>query len=142
MQAGWWVKLEGEDRDLRELAAHFNDHSLEVLEEDGSFWLGSADFVALRDPETVKGRGRALLALACGSLHVEFGTFAPPRITAAVLVDDSGAKQNFIHVSSSIRIHGEINARVERARPDGSIEVIELVAPPAHGPGSLDRTRM
>jgi hypothetical protein len=63
------------------------------------------------------------------------GTFAPPRITAAVLVEDSGAKQNFIHVTSSIRIHGEINAQVERARRDGSIEVVDLVAPPGTAMG-------
>lgn len=131
MLAGWWVKLEGEERDLRELTAHFSDPGLEVIQEDGSFWLGAADFVGLSDPEAVKARGRALLALACGALHIEFGRFDPPRITAAVLVDGSGAKQNFIHVSSSIRLHGEINARVERARPDGQIEVVELIAPPA-----------
>lgn len=131
MHAGWWVKLEGEESELRELAAHFNDPTLEVIQEDNSFWLGSADFVDLTDPEAVKGRGRVLLALASGALHVEFGRFDPPRITAAVLVDDRGAKQNFIHVSSSIRLHGEINARVQRTRPDGQIEIVELVAPPA-----------
>jgi hypothetical protein len=131
MHAGWWVKLEGEERDLRELAAHFNSHAIEVIQEDNSCWLGSADFVGLTDPEAVKARGRVLLALASGALHVEFGRFDPPRITAAVLVDENGAKQNFIHVSSSIRLHAEINARVQRIRPDGQTEVIELVAPPA-----------
>jgi hypothetical protein len=131
MHAGWWVKLEGEERDLRELAAHFNSHAIEVIQEDNSCWLGSADFVGLTDPEAVKARGRVLLALASGALHVEFGRFDPPRITAAVLVDEHGAKQNFIHVSSSIRLHAEINARVQRTRPDGQIEVVELVAPPA-----------
>jgi hypothetical protein len=131
VHAGWWVKLEGEERDLRELAAHFEEPALEVIQEGSSFWLGSADFVDLTDPETVKGRGRVLLALASGALHVEFGRFDPPRITAAVLVDDRGAKQHFIHVSSSIRLHSEINARIERTRSDGQIEVVELVAPPA-----------
>jgi hypothetical protein len=131
MQAGWWVKLEGDERDLRELAAHFDSPALEVIQDDALYWLGSADFAGLTDPEAVKARGRLLLTLASGALHVEFGRFDPPRITAAVLVDESGAKQNFIHVSSSIRLHGEINARVQRTRPDGQIEVVELVAPPA-----------
>ena len=40
MHAGWWVKLEGEESELRELAAHFNDPALEVIQEDNSFWLG------------------------------------------------------------------------------------------------------
>lgn len=129
MNAGWWVRLEGEERDLRDLAMHFSAPSLEVVEEDGAFWLGSSDFAALVEPEGVQQRGRALLALASGALHVEFGRFAPPRVTAAVLIDDTGAKKHFIHVTSSIRMHGEINARVERSRPDGSVEIVELVAP-------------
>ena len=124
MNAGWWVRLEGEERDLRDLAMHFSAPSLEVVEEDGAFWLGSSDFAALVEPERVQQGGRALLALASGALHVEFGRFAPPRVTAAVLVDDTGAKKHFIHVTSSIRMHGEINARVERSRPDGSVEIV------------------
>lgn len=130
VHAGWWVRLEGEERDLRDLAMHFNAPSLEILEEDGVFWLGSSEFAALADPEKVQQRGRALVALASGALHVEFGRFAPPRVTAAVIVDERGAKKHFVHVSSSIRMHGEINARVERSRPDGSVEIVELVAPP------------
>jgi hypothetical protein len=102
-----------------------------VAQEGGDFWLGSAEFVGLADSEAVKARGRVLLALASGALHVEFGRFDPPRITAAVLVDESGAKQNFINVSSSIRLHAEVNARVRRTRSDGQIELVELVAPPA-----------
>jgi hypothetical protein len=120
MKAGWWAKLEGDERDLRELAAHFSTPSLKVIEEEGSF----------SDPETVKQRGRALLALASGALHLEFGRFAPPRVSAAVLVDDTGGKQHCVRVSSSVRMHAEINARVERARPDGTVGVVELVAPP------------
>jgi hypothetical protein len=130
MKAGWWAKLEGDERDLRALAAHFSTPSLKVIEEEGSFWLGSSKFACLADPETVKQRGRALLALASGALHLEFGRFAPPRVSAAVLVDDTGGKQHFVRVSSSVRMHAEINARVERARPDGTVEVVELVAPP------------
>lgn len=130
MKAGWWAKLEGDERDLRELAAHFGTRSLEVIEEEGSFWLGSSEFTGLADPETVKQRARALLGLASGALHLEFGRFAPPRVTAAVLVDETGGRQHFVHVSSSVRMHAEINARVDRARPDGTVEVVELVAPP------------
>jgi hypothetical protein len=47
-----------------------------------------------------------------------------------VIVDKSGARKQFVHVSSSIRMHGEVNARVERSRPDGSVEIVEFVAPP------------
>ncbi len=130
VHAGWWVRLEGEERDLRDLAMHFNRPSLVIIEEDGAFWLGSPDFAALADPDKVQQRGRALVALATGALHVEFGRFAPPRVTAAVIVDESGAKKHFVHVSSSIRMHGEINARVERSRSDGSVEIVDLVAPP------------
>jgi len=131
MHSGWWVRLEGEDRDLRDLAMHFNDPALEVVEDAGAFWLSSSEFAALANPERVQQRGRVLVALASGALHVEFGRFTPPRVVAAVEVDDTGAKKHFVHVSSSVRMHGEINARVERTRPDGSIEVVELVAPPA-----------
>jgi hypothetical protein len=124
------VRLEGEERDLRDLAMHFGAPSLEVVEEDGSFWLGSSDFATLADAERVQQRGRALVAVASGALHVEFGRFAPPRVTAAVLVDGTGAKKHFVHITSSIRVRGEINARVERSRPDGSVEIVELLAPP------------
>ena len=124
------MRLEGEERDLRDLAMNFGHPSLDVVEEDDAFWLGSSDFAALADPESIQQRGRALVALASGALHVEFGRFAPPRVTAAVIVDDTGAKKHFIHVVSSVRMHGEVNARVERSRPDGSVEVVELVAPP------------
>jgi hypothetical protein len=61
MHAGWWVKLEGEESELRELAAHFNDPALEVIQEDNSFWLGSADFVDLTDPEAVRGAAASSL---------------------------------------------------------------------------------
>lgn len=47
-----------------------------------------------------------------------------------MLVDESGAKKHFVHIASSIRVHGEINAQVERSRPDGNVEIVELVAPP------------
>ena len=124
------MRLEGEQSELRDLAVHFDGAALEVVEEDGAFWLGSSDFAALANPARVEQRGRELVALASGALHLEFGRFAPPRVTAAVLVNEGGAKNHFVHVSSSIRVHAEINARVERSRPDGSVEIIELVAPP------------
>lgn len=130
MHAGWWVRLEGEERELRDLAMHFGDPSLEVIEEGGAFWLGSSDFPALADPDRVQQHGRALVAIASGALHVEFGRFAPPRATAAVVVDETGAKKHFVRISSSVRMHAELNARVERSRPDGTIEVVDLVAPP------------
>jgi hypothetical protein len=135
------VRLEGEERDLRDLAMHFGTPSLKIVEEDGVYWLGSSDFRGRSDPEDVQQRGRALLARASGALHVEFGRFAPPRVTAAVLVDDSGAKQHFVHVSSSIRLHGEINARVERSRPDGSVAIVELVAPPVQTSEWVERAK-
>jgi hypothetical protein len=78
----------------------------------------------------VQDRGRELLGLAAGALHIEFGCFAPPRVTAAVLVDTTGAKQYFVHVVSSIRLHGDVNARMGQTRPDGRVEVVEVVAPP------------
>jgi hypothetical protein len=106
MHAGWWLRLEGEEHELRGLAGHFHTADLEVTEEAAAFWLSAADFHDLTDPEAVKRLGRSFLARAAGALHIEFGRFEPPRITAAVLVDDTGAKQNFIHVSSSIRLHG------------------------------------
>lgn len=124
------MKLEGEERDLSELAMHFGGSALAVVEEGGAFWLSSSEFAALTDPEAVKNRGRGLLALASGALHVELGRFAPPRISAAVLVDEAGTKQHFVRVSSSIGIHVEANARVERVRPDGTVEIVEFVAPP------------
>jgi len=141
MHAGWWVRLEGEERDLRDLAMHFDGEALEVMEEDGAFWLGSSDFAALADPEGIQQRGRQLVGLAAGALHLEFGRFTPPRVTAAVLVDDSGAKKHFVHLSSSIRLHGEINARVERSRSDGSVEVFEVVAPPVQTSEWVDLAR-
>jgi hypothetical protein len=85
-----------EERDLRELAMHFSDPSLEVVEEESTFWLNSSDFTALVDPEDVQRRGRVLVARASGALHVEFGRFAPPRVAAALMVDDAGAKKHFI----------------------------------------------
>jgi hypothetical protein len=46
------VRLEGEERDLRDLAMHFNTPSLEILEEEGAFWLGSRTLWRLRTPKT------------------------------------------------------------------------------------------
>ena len=135
------MRLEGEERDLRDLAMHFDGEALEVMEEDGAFWLGSSDFAALADPEGIQQRGRQLVGLAAGALHLEFGRFTPPRVTAAVLVDESGAKKHFVHLSSSIRLHGEINARVERSRSDGSVEVFEVVAPPVQTSEWVDLAR-
>jgi hypothetical protein len=133
MRAGWWVRLEGEGHDLRDLAAHFNEPDLEVIQDDeNTFWLGSTEFVDLVGaPDAVRARGRELLAVAGGALHVEFGRFDPPAVTDVVLADETGAKHHYVRVSGSIRIPIEANARVERSRPDGGTEVVEFVAPPA-----------
>ena len=77
VKAGWWTKLEGDERDLRELAAHFGTPAVEAIEERDGFWLGSSGFAGLTDPETVQEPGRELLALGSGALRVEFGHFAP-----------------------------------------------------------------
>jgi hypothetical protein len=135
------VRLDGAERDLRDLSMHFDGPALEVVQHDGAFWLGSSDFGALAEPEKVQQRGRELVTLASGALQLEFGSFTPPRVTAAMLVDESGAKQHFVHLSSSIRVHGEINARVERSRPDGSVEIVELVAPPVQTSEWVDLAR-
>lgn len=78
---------------------HFRDPSLEVIEEGDAFWLGSTDFALLADADRVQRRGRDLAALASGALCVELGRFAPPRVTAAVIVDDSGAKKRAATIS-------------------------------------------
>ena len=39
MHPGWWVRLEGEERDLCDLAMHFDDPEFEVVEEEGVFIL-------------------------------------------------------------------------------------------------------
>jgi len=130
MHSGWWVKLEGDQSNLRELAMHFTGPELEVAEGASDFYLTSTGFASATTEQEIQQRGRDLLAVAAGALHVEFGSFRVPRVAAAVQVDEHGAKRHFVLVVNAIRLHGEINARVQRARPDGSVEIVDLVAPP------------
>lgn len=139
MDAGWWAKLEGEDGYLRDLAMHFNEGDLTVIVEGDAFYLGSTDLNGLTNTDDVRARAAELLAVACGAAELELGHFRPPRVAAAVRVDESGAKQHFIHVSSELRLHADISARVERTREDGSVEVVD-VSPP--GPRADEWARL
>ena len=130
MHSGWWVSLEGAERELRDLAMHFDDPDFEIVEDAGTFYLSSMDFSEFDNSEQVRELARELVAAASGSLAVKFGRFDPPRVGNVVLVDEAGAKQHHVIVSSAIRLHFEASAQIERVREDGSVDVVELVAPP------------
>lgn len=127
---GWWVALEGQEADLCELATHFGRPELAVVEESDGYYLGSTDLNQLTNAYDVRERGAELLALACGAVAAELHRLSPPRVTAAELVDEAGAKQRLAPVSASLRMSYEVRQNVERLRDDGMIEVVEI-GPPA-----------
>jgi hypothetical protein len=133
MKKRWSVALRGEEQSLRELEMHFAQPDLHVArEDDGAVFLTSTEFDSIADGDTdaIRRRAGELLAVACGSLALEFGSFTPPYIEGVFHTDESGTKHHYARVSAKFRLHADVNARVERVRDDGRIEVVELVAPP------------
>lgn len=137
----WSVVLRGEEQSLRELEMHFNGPELRVARDGDTVYLTSTDFDAIGDGDTgaIRRRATELLAVASGSLTLEFGSFAPPYIEGVFHTDKHGTKHHYASLSAKFRLNADVNARVERVREDGRIEVVELVAPPpqtsawAHG---------
>lgn len=67
--------------------------------------------------------------LTGGAVAVEAERVDPPRVGAVVFVDEGGRKQHFVSVGSSLTMSFEVEARVERPQPDGSVNVYD-VGPP------------
>jgi hypothetical protein len=128
----WSVVLRGQEQSLRELEMHFVEPELRIARDDETVYLTSTDFDAIADHNTdaIRHRAAELLAVASGSLALEFGTFEPPTIEGVFHSDESGGKHHYVTVSTKFRLHTEANAMVERTRKDGRIEVVEVVAPP------------
>jgi hypothetical protein len=125
---GWWVLLEGQEADLRELAMHFGRSDLTVVEEpDGYTYLGSSDLNRSTSPDDARARGAELLGLARGAIEAEVGYLGPVRVAAAVRVDETGAKAAPVFpVSASFRTSWNVHGTAERTRADGMIEVVEI----------------
>lgn len=131
LESGTWAKLAGDESALRDLAMVFTGPSLRIVADQGAYYLGSCDFTTDTPPDAVRSRGSELLAIACGSCALEFGTFSPPWIDAVTCVDAEGHRQDLRPVRAVARMPFEVNALEERERADGMIEVVEVTAPPS-----------
>jgi hypothetical protein len=136
MDAGWWVKLEGDAGSLQQLAGHFTHPDLRVVEDAGTFYLGSTRMNGVSSTDEVREIGSSLLAAACGAEAIELGRLEPPHVVAAVHIREDGTKHHLITVGASLRMTSEIHARVERPQPDGSVAVYD-VSPPLPRPAAL-----
>jgi len=131
LDSGVWVKLAGDPSALRQLAMAFDAPRFQVVEDASAFYLRSTDFSDEAATDSIRRRAARLLAIACGSCALEFGSFSPPQIDAVTRVDEHGHKEDLRPVGVSVGMPFEVHALQERERADGMIEVVEVGPPPS-----------
>jgi hypothetical protein len=96
----WLVKLKGEELDLRDLPALLRSPDLSVIEEDGSYYLTSAEFNSLTDAGDVLRRAKRLIPLLNGAAKLWLGNFGALDIGAVARVGEEGKHHQFIFPES------------------------------------------
>jgi len=86
----WKVELRGDRFDLEELPRHFPQENVNVVEEEGKFFLRSARFTSLGTCQKVYDEAAVLLERINGTMRISIDNFRPTGIEAVIYVDDQG----------------------------------------------------
>ena len=108
---GWWARLEGEEFDLKGLAAALEDGSpVQIRQFDGRYYLRMAEFDQLNESGDVETRASEVLRIINGAARVQYADNREVRVDAAARVQPDGQIQHFIHVSGGIHARSRVAA--------------------------------
>jgi len=120
----WLVRLQGERLDLEEASLHFRTADSEVRQEDGGYYLTSADFTSMTESSAVLKRGKELLKVINGILRLLVRNHQPVAADGLVVgVDEAGSRNQYIHVAGTLAVRGRLHAAAAVVKSDGTTEL-------------------
>jgi hypothetical protein len=129
----WWVRLHGNDFDLRQLPTSFVSPELHVEFREGSYCLMSTEFNALKNADEVRERAATLVELMNGAMQLHFGDWQPVEIAALTCAEEDGTRRHFVYLSGKMTERSRVSARLTV----GSQNTIELAPQPTEAEKSV-----
>lgn len=120
----WRAQIRGEAFELEDLARALTAPDLNIIEEDGRYYLRAAAFAGFTEAHEVATCADALLPLIQGATRVHHGDVEPLHTERIVRVHEDGRQERFVFGSASLR---------GRARLTGALTGGGLVAPTTPG---------
>lgn len=119
----WLVRLKGERFNLEDLPELLRSPEVKVVEENGSFYLGSSEFNSLTSAEEVRERGRALIKLINGVAKFNRDNFLDVSEDGITQVEDEGKRHHYVFIEEAITAYEKVSAQVTVITADGSEKV-------------------
>lgn len=134
--AEWMVRLKGENSDLRYLSARLSLPGLNVIEEEGSYYLKNVDFNSLTNAADVYQKAGELIPIIKGAVKVLSGGFCAIEVDYVTFIDDEGKRYNHYFIEPAcgqLRISG-MDPELTVIKPNGTLD-----SSPNPNPSTLER---
>lgn len=124
----WLVPLEGHKFDLEELPRWFTSPDLEVIEEEGNYYLKSNEFNSFSESSEVRERAEELLQDINGAAKIYSSEYRPINIGSLIKIDENGIRHHYKEVKETINVRGKGYVEVTKAdTSEGGQESREII---------------
>lgn len=93
----WFVRLSGDDGDLRELALRVDHDYLNIFDENGVYYASSSDWDALKDSGEVLEDARQRLNVANGAAKIDLPGYRSATVAGVEKSSGAGPRDLFVH---------------------------------------------
>jgi hypothetical protein len=121
----WLIQLKGHEFDLQEIVEMFNQPYLNIIEQDGSFYLKSIELNSLLTDDVVYKKAVELLEILNGIAKLNNTSFQNVKLDAIVEIDENGRRKSYKYASAKIKLRSRVSVTATVVKHNGKIDSTE-----------------
>ncbi len=119
----WLVRLKGEKFDLEELPSLLNSPELNIIEDNGSFYLISSNFNSLKLAKDVRKQAVAIIEILNGAIKLLNNNFQGITEDDVILIKADGKYQHHVNLKGQLTFRSKVKANSTIYKSNGKKQI-------------------